>query len=378
MRQPSIQKIFIRLVTGLILFFILISGLILNISTKEINAQSYTPYREQLTWESEKLVRLMEMEIPLLSLNVRDQESNKEKTKNSLLDLLLLTISNPNDWIKEEIPTFSFVKENGNKEIELPVESWPSDDFFIAEKSNQANTSQQEANDKSNQNTSAIPVSTGNKKVVFIYHTHNRESFLPELKTNDITKAFDPTINITLVGKQFSKELEKLGIGNTLSTKDYWPELEAYYLSYKYSLQTVQAALSSNKNLKYIFDIHRDANPNGGKELTTRKINGKNYATIFFVIGEGNKNYEENKGFAEKINAVLEEMYPGISRGIIKRQKTSGSNGEYNQSVSPNSLTIEIGGVNNTLQEEYQSAKALAEAFSEIYWEAVKVQAKPN
>ena len=47
---------------------------------------------------------------------------------------------------------------------------------------------------------------------------------------------------------------------------------------------------------------------------------------------------------------------------------------EYNQSLAEDNVLIEVGGVDNTLEESYRTADALAEVISEIYWEDEKAQ----
>ena len=137
-------------------------------------------------------------------------------------------------------------------------------------------------------------------------------------------------------------------------------------------------AISRNKDYQFIFDIHRDGFSKDLKNVSTVNIKGKTYAAIRFVIGKGNQDYEKNKEFAQKLHNTINKLYPGLSKGITEKTKTTGTNGEYNQSVSPNSVLIEVGSNYNTLQEEYNTAKALAETVAEIYFEAVKVNAKPE
>lgn len=368
MRQPSIRGIFLTLAMVTALLFLLISGALLGLS------QSFISYEERIennvfSLSTVQLLAILKMEIPFFTNNV-------QASTEWLNFFSLFTPNDPNEWIKQELPVFKLVAiDNYTPEgnVDLPIELAPPDDFFVEELNKPG------IEETANQNQEVIGASTGERNVVFIYHTHNRESFIPELETKNISEAYHPTKNITLVGKRLGEELEKLGIGSTISTKDYWTLMDPgkYYLSYKLSLETVQTTLQNNDDIKFIFDIHRDGIP-GGKEKTTREINGIDYAAVYFVIGEGNKNYQENKEFAIKIHESLERLYPGISRGIAEKQKTSGSNGEYNQSVSPYSLTIEIGGAYNTLEEEYRTAKALAEAIADVYWEAEKVDVRPQ
>lgn len=216
---------------------------------------------------------------------------------------------------------------------------------------------------------------TEGRKVVFIYHSHNRESWYPELKEGTKDPNSD-TVNVTLVGKRMADQLEKRGIGTVHSDKDYASTVKGYNwnYSYKYSLQTVKEAIAENKDLKIFFDIHRDSQR---RSKTTATIGGVAYAQVYFIIGHRNPNWEKNEAFANSIHQMLEKKYPGLSRGIWGKTAATG-NGEYNQSVSPDSVLIEIGGVDNTLAECYRTADVLAEVIAEIYWErqgAVKADA---
>ncbi len=205
------------------------------------------------------------------------------------------------------------------------------------------------------------------RKVVFIYHSHNRESWVPELEGGD-KDPNDDKINITLVGKRLAKQLEDRGIGAAQSSQDYASTIKSYNWnnSYKYSQQTVKQALAANDDLQFFFDIHRDSQ---GRSKTTAKINGVDYAQVYFIIGHKNPNWKENEAFASRIQEKLEKKYPGLSRGIWGKSAANG-NGEYNQSVSPDSVLIEIGGIENTIRECYRTADALAEVIAEVYWES--------
>lgn len=81
------------------------------------------------------------------------------------------------------------------------------------------------------------------------------------------------------------------------------------------------------------------------------------------------KNFE----LAESLHKKLEEKYPGVSRGVVP-QGGATNNGVYNQDLSENLLVLEIGGVDNTLEETYRTVQALVDVFSEHYWDAEPVQ----
>lgn len=213
---------------------------------------------------------------------------------------------------------------------------------------------------------------TEGRKVVFIYHSHNRESYYPELPPT--TK--DPNsgkVNVTLVGKRLADQLEKRGIGALHSSKDYAGTVKDYdwNQSYKYSKQTVKQAMAGDKDLTFFFDIHRDSLR---RKESTVTIGGKDYAQVFFIIGQRNPNWKQNESFANEIHEKLEASYPGLSRGIWGKTAATG-NGEYNQSLAPDSVLIEIGGVDNTLEECYRTADALAKTISDLYWQSQNAEA---
>ncbi|MER2172723.1 MAG: stage II sporulation protein P, partial [Psychrobacillus psychrodurans] len=82
----------------------------------------------------------------------------------------------------------------------------------------------------------------------------------------------------------------------------------------------------------------------------------------------GHAEYEKNLQFANNLHTLLEKRYPALSKGILKKSSSQG-NGVYNQDLAPNSLIIEIGGVDNTVEELHRTTEALAEVLSDYYWE---------
>lgn len=217
--------------------------------------------------------------------------------------------------------------------------------------------------------------STGDQKVVYIYNTHNRESFLPYLPNTDKPNdAFHHEVNITNISEQLAEDLKRHGIGTQVEDTDIGSILNEKGWnysrdSYRASKEVVETALADNNHINYVFDIHRDS---VRKDVTTKEIDGKSYAKIMFVIGGDNPDYEKNFALAKALQEKLDEKYPGLSRGVEK-YGGSGRNGVYNQDVNDNALLIEFGGVDNTMEELYNTSEAFAEVFSEYYWDAEKV-----
>src|SRR5690606_19967056 len=116
-----------------------------------------------------------------------------------------------------------------------------------------------------------------------------------------------------------------------------------YYQSYTVARESVVEAMGQNKQLQLMFDIHRDS---ARKNVTTKEINGKPYAKLYFVVGTAHPNYGKNLQFASKLNKLLEEKYPGLSRGVLDKSKAKG-NGIYNQDLFDHNLVVEIGGIDN-------------------------------
>ncbi|MNL42549.1 Stage II sporulation protein P (SpoIIP) [compost metagenome] len=123
--------------------------------------------------------------------------------------------------------------------------------------------------------------------------------------------------------------------------------------------------MSANQEMTEMIDIHRDSQRHG---KTTAVINGKSYAQVYFILGHANKNWKKNEAFANEIHQLLEKSYPGVSRGIWGKSSGNGNNGEYNQSLSPNSVLIEVGGIDNSEDELKRTADILADAIADVYW----------
>lgn len=113
--------------------------------------------------------------------------------------------------------------------------------------------------------------------------------------------------------------------------------------------------------VKVVFDIHRDSI---ARKDSTFIANGKEYAKVALIVSRTSKNYDENVDFAELLHAKIEQKYPGISRGVIVKNGKAQST--YNQDLIGESVLKNIGGIDNTLEEEYRAADILATIIKEI------------
>lgn len=285
-----------------------------------------------------------------------------------------ISLDDPRSLLGRELPGFSvfdseiLVAGEGTNYTNMIIESPPPDGLLKAE--NEADLQNiEELDDSEKQKEESPALTTNGKKVVQIYQSHNRESFLPYLKgVTNPDLAYHSKINITKLGERMSRSLLEKGIGSAVDKTDIAGRVE-FSKSYQETRGLVTAAMASNKDIEYLIDIHRDSQR---RKKTTISINGKSYARIIFVVGGKNANYEKNAAMAIKLHNALQKKYPGLSKGVLKKVGAR-ENGIYNQDLSPNSMLIEVGGVDNTFEEMYLTVDAFADVFSEFYYDAKEV-----
>jgi stage II sporulation protein P len=291
-----------------------------------------------------------------------------------------INLNDPRSLLGRELPGFFefdgeiLVAGDGTNYTNMPIESAPP--LEIMKQQREAALQNLEGlNQPDNTNPPPNPnQTTGGHKVVYVYFTHNRESYLPYLKgVTNPNLAYHSQINVTKIGDQLKTSLEDRGIGTVIDKTDIQAKLNQigwdYTKSYQESGTIVKTAMASDRDLQYFFDIHRDSKR---KADTTVTINGKSYAKIGFIIGGKNPNFEKNEKFAAALHNLLQKKYKGLSRGVILKNY-AGSNSVYNQNLSDNAILMEFGGVDNTFDELNRTADALADVFSEYYWQAEKV-----
>ena len=308
----------------------------------------------------------------LHSFPEEDTESISSQLFQSLTNI---SLNDPRSLLGHELPGYALfdgdilVAGEGTNYTNMPIESAPSDEAF--KKDTEAEEIVEEPAEESEQPS----VRKTKDEVMYIYFSHTRESYLPLLKgVTDINSAFNSKVNVTLVGEKLKKSLEAKGIGTKIDKTDVNAMLNkkglAYGSSYSEARNLVQEVMATNKNIKYFIDVHRDSQR---KKVTTITIDGKAYARLCFIIGGENPNYEQNLKLAKEIHKKISEKYPGLSRGVFEK-RGAGTNGKFNQDLSGNAMLVEVGGVDNNLDELNGSMEVLADALAEHYWDAEPVQ----
>lgn len=320
------------------------------------------------------LMTMLAAELPAFSSN------HVKKNPSSIISLGFELATNINigdvrSLVGNELPGFEIYKDEilvtgkGTNFATLPIESAPP----LEDTLNTADTAKDPPTEPDPDRGKVNPPK---RKSFYIYHTHSWESYLPLLGLEgnpDADKAVDSKMNVTAVGEMLGKELENLGLGVTVDKTNMGEELKRKgwktTRSYKVSRTFVQAAMAENRDLQYFIDLHRDSLR---KKNTTVSINNKSYAKVVFVVGKNNPNFNENLSIAKAIHNILQQQYPHLSRGIIGKSG-KGVDGVYNQDLSQRSILIEMGGVDNNMDELRNTTKALAYAINEYYRKAKRV-----
>lgn len=329
-------------------------------------------------FSTESLVHLLSFENVYFSQTLPKDKQQLPYSQYFFQMTTSVNLNDPRSLLGRELPGFSLYDSEiilageGTDFTNIPYESPPPLEVLLAERE----AAQEQFQEEETPPAPAPSQTTGGKKVAYIYHTHTQESYLPALKgVTNPNFAHHPTVNVTKVGKKLGEELEKRGIGTVVDTTDFIGKLlknnMEYYQAYDMSRKTVVEAMANNRDVQYLIDIHRDSRR---RNDTTVTINGVDYARVSFIIGGENAKYKKNLQLVTKLHERLEKKYPGLSRGTFEK-KGVGTNGKFNQDLSENAILIEFGGVDNTFQELYRTAAAVADVFSEYYWQAEKVNA---
>ena len=196
--------------------------------------------------------------------------------------------------------------------------------------------------------------------IVYLYNTHQTEEYA--LSNNEEYNVKPTVMTLSYILRE---KLNNKGIKTIVEENNVSEFLKAnnwnYASSYKVTRLLLDDIKSKNKSLKYFIDLHRDS---VSKKISTININNISYAKILFIVGLENPNYKTNLEKIEKLNNMINQKYPGLSRGIYKK-KGKGVNGVYNQDFDPNTILIEVGGEDNTIDEVYNTAEAISNVLSD-------------
>lgn len=197
------------------------------------------------------------------------------------------------------------------------------------------------------------------KPIVYIYNTHDTEKYsVPFISDYSVS----PTVK--MVSYIFKEHLNNEGISVLVENKkikDYLTKHKLnYYGCYDASRSYIKEA-SKNNDFKILIDLHRDS----VKYKQTLYIkDNKKYAKVMFVVTTKHKSYKKNLKFAEYLDNKLNQNYKGLSRGIYKRSDVI-----FNQDLNNNAILIELGGVDNQIEELNNTLEILSKIIKEYLGE---------
>lgn len=204
----------------------------------------------------------------------------------------------------------------------------------------------------------------GEEPTVLILHSHATESYEKEGAYEETSpyRTLDTNYNMVSIGDRVAERLEEEGIRviHDRTLHDY----PSYNDAYVNARQTIEDTLAKYPSICLVLDLHRDAaeDETGNQKVSTVTVDGSDCANVMMVMGsdKGNlpyPNWERNLSLAVKLQAQLEENYPGLCRPI--HVVTS----RYNQDLSTGALLIEVGTAGNTHAQALRAAQYLAEGI---------------
>lgn len=194
--------------------------------------------------------------------------------------------------------------------------------------------------------------------IVYIYNTHQVEEYESSLAEYSIKP------NVMVASYIFKEKLKEQGISSIVEQKNVKEYLDEHGYTYEKSYRATEyfahLAKEEHPSIYYLIDIHRDSAP---LSVTYKEIEGKPYARVMLLTGYEHTPDDYNEGFTDRLNELLEENYPGISRGVLYRGPST-TYEIYDNIIVGKSTLIEIGGVDNKLEEINNTMEALAHVFS--------------
>lgn len=204
----------------------------------------------------------------------------------------------------------------------------------------------------------------GTAPSVLILHTHATESYTKngeDYTESSAWRTLDENYNMLSVGDRVAQILSAGGI--TVIHDRELHDYPSYNGSYSDARETIRYYLEKYPTIRLVLDLHRDAAGDGSSQLRTlATVDGADSAQLMLVMGTSasgltHPDWEENLSLALKLQTVLEQIAPGVTRPITLRAQ------RFNQDLSAGALLVEVGAAGNTHAEALRAAQVLAEGI---------------
>ncbi len=213
----------------------------------------------------------------------------------------------------------------------------------------------------------AVEISLDDGPMVLIMHTHTTESYEDFAKEfydeTDRSRTTDLEKSVVAVGAEIVKKLEEAGIGVIHDTTVF--DYPNYSGAYDRSSERVEEILAEHPSIQIVIDVHRDAiESDGVRYAPVAEIEGKTAAQVMIICGHVNvPQYRYNLRFASRLQSVMEENYPGLTRPLLFYDRN------YNQELTKGSFLLEMGSSSNSLEEALYSGELVGECLKQLILE---------
>lgn len=213
----------------------------------------------------------------------------------------------------------------------------------------------------------AVEISLDNGPLVLIMHTHTTESYEDFAKEfydeTDRSRTTDLEKSVAAVGAKIAEKLEEAGIGVIHDTTVF--DYPNYSGAYDRSSERVEEILEEYPSIQIVIDVHRDAiESDGVRYAPVAEIEGKTAAQVMIICGHVNvPQYRYNLRFASRLQSVMEENYPGLTRPLLFYDRN------YNQELTKGSFLLEMGSSSNSLEEALYSGELVGECLKQLILE---------
>ena len=210
--------------------------------------------------------------------------------------------------------------------------------------------------------------STTDDPQILIVQSHSTEAFQPEpgweYEETETCRTLDPEYSVIRLGAEITAVLESYGI--TVIHDQTINDYPSYSGSYDRMEAIIRSYLDKYPSIRMVLDVHRDAFENTDGSMGGTAENG--VAKVMLVTGtnEGglyHPNWQQNLSFSLKLDALMSQNNPGLSRGISLTTQ------RYNQHLTSLSLLAEFGAAGDTLQEAIAAARAFAANLAQLLQE---------
>lgn len=211
-----------------------------------------------------------------------------------------------------------------------------------------------------------VTIKKSEEPQILIYHTHGAsEAFIDSKKGRK-------SDSIVGVGSRLAYLLRKEYGYNVIHDTTEFDRINGSIdrsKAYNQAADKIEATLKKYPSIEVVIDLHRDGVGNSVQRLTT--IDGKKTAQVMFFNGLSrnssgnieylyNKNLQANLAFSLQLKLKCMENYPDFARPVYLKGY------RYNLHLRENSLLIELGNENNTVEEAKNAMEPLAKVLDQV------------